>query len=370
MDDKERLDLILRLPTEEVLTKKDLVQKIETDVSLKHYIGLEISGRVHLGQGLACMAKVSDFNEAGVSCSVFLADWHAWINNKLGGKLENIQKAAIYFQKCLEGCLEVFGTNPEDIEFVLGSELYHHNDEYWKAFVDISKNITMGRIKRSVSIMGRDEVSNFATLLYPPMQVADIFMQGINLAHAGTDQRKAHVIAREVAGKLFVQTPLGNQKPVAIHHHLLQGLEKPEPWPIPPDANLQDIKASMKMSKSRPQTAIFVDDTPDEIRTKMNKAFCPAKVIEFNPLLDWTHHIIFREDGKDSLEITRPDKFGGDLVFHSQNELEEAFREGNLHPLDLKKGLAEKVIELLEPVRNRIVDDDSTKDWMMQITSR
>jgi len=43
------------------------------------------------------------------------------------------------------------------------------------------------------------ESVNFALMLYPGMQVADIFAQGLNIVHAGNDQRKAQVIARDVA---------------------------------------------------------------------------------------------------------------------------------------------------------------------------
>ena len=77
----------------------------------------------------------------------------------------------------------------------------------------------------------------FAYLIYTAMQVADIYEMKRNIAHAGTDQRKIHVIAREVAEKLKVN-PLKDSagniiKPIAIHHHLLLGLQKPATWPLP-----------------------------------------------------------------------------------------------------------------------------------------
>ncbi len=87
--------------------------------------------------------------------------------------------------------------------------------------------------------MGRKEgeTVDFAKLIYPPMQVADIFIQGLTIAHAGMDQRKAHVIMRDVALNLRVRPLLdpasGKIKPVAIHHHLILGLQKPPIWPVP-----------------------------------------------------------------------------------------------------------------------------------------
>ena len=89
---------------------------------------------------------------------------------------------------------------------MLGTDLYHHNDAYWATLIDVAKNTSLARMQRSITILGRREGESvdFAKLIYPPMQVADIFIQGINLAHAGMDQRKAHVVARDVAAKMRV----------------------------------------------------------------------------------------------------------------------------------------------------------------------
>jgi tyrosyl-tRNA synthetase len=70
MDSETKFDLITR-NTEEVLTPEDLKNFIETGVPLKHYIGFEISGKVHLGTGLMTGLKVADFQKAGVDCSIF-----------------------------------------------------------------------------------------------------------------------------------------------------------------------------------------------------------------------------------------------------------------------------------------------------------
>ena len=302
-----------------------------------------------------CMGKVKDFQDAGVNCSVLLADWHTWINDKLGGDLGAIKKiAGGYFKEGLKASLECLGGNPEKLKFVLGSDLYHNNDEFWQSFVEISKHTTMGRISRSITIMGRKEgeAVDFAKLLYAPMQVADIFAQGINLTHSGIDQRKAHVIAIEVAKKIKI-TPLMNKgetyKPIAVHPPLLLGLQQPPIWPIAED-KVKDVLSEMKMSKSIPKSAVFIHDSPEEIKNKLKSAFCPEKEISYNPVLDWTKYLVFRDE-KSSLKIERPTKFGGDITFNSYSELEDAFANGNLHPMDLKNGVAEYLIKLLEPAR-------------------
>jgi len=355
MDVKKRFELIKK-NTEEIMTEEDLNLLLDSGTKIKHYIGFEISGKIHLGTGLMCMSKVKDFMDAGIDCSIFLADWHSWINDKLGGDREVIKRVAGgYFKEGLKASLKCFGGDPEKLKFILGSDLYHNNDDYWASMVDISKNTTLARMMRSITIMGRKEGESvdFAKLIYPPMQVADIFIQGINLPHAGMDQRKAQVIARDVALKIKTKPLLdkkGNQmKPVAVHHHLILGLGKPPVWPLPKE-QLQELWAALKMSKSKPDTCIFIHDSPEEIKRKINQAFCLEGETEFNPILDWVKYLIFRDAGS-TLDVKRPDKFGGNLTYISYKELERDFVEKKLHPMDLKNSVAEKLIQILEPAR-------------------
>ncbi len=145
MDVEERFELIKR-NTEEILTEQDLMNALKTGEKLKHYIGFEISGKPHLGHGLVCMSKVKDFVDAGVDCSIFLADWHSWINDKLGGNMKIIQEIGVpFFKEALIAAYKCLGGNIKDLKFVLGSELYHNNDSYWETMIDVSKNITLGR---------------------------------------------------------------------------------------------------------------------------------------------------------------------------------------------------------------------------------
>ncbi len=353
---EEKAQLITK-NTEEVLKKDEIAVMLDSVDSIKHYIGFEISGKIHLGTGLICMSKVKDLLDAGINCSIFLADWHSWINDKLGGDRELIKNiAAEYFKEGLKASLICLGGDPNKVDFVLGTDLYHNNNDYWATMIEVSKNCTLRRILRSITIMGRKEGQSvdFAKLIYPPMQVADIFFQGIHFPHSGLDQRKAHVIAREVALKLRIKPLLdksGNKiKPIAIHHHLILGLQKPPVWPVHQE-NLQDLWASMKMSKSIPNSAIFITEEPDSIRSKLRKAFCPEREIAFNPVLDWAKNLIFVNE-KSELLIERLDKFGGDITFNSYQDLKKSFAKGTLHPADLKSAVAESLIKVLSPVRS------------------
>jgi tyrosyl-tRNA synthetase len=351
----QRLELIER-NTAEILGRDELPGLLDSGVQLRHYIGFEISGKAHLGTGLVSMAKVRDLTAAGVRCSVLLADWHTWINDKLGGDRDLIRRAASgYFTEALRASLLCLGADPSSVEFVLASDLYRENDAYWATVIDVSKNTTLARMQRSISILGRQEGESvdFAKLIYPAMQAADVFAQGVHIAHAGLDQRKAHVIARDVALHIRINTLHGADgavmKPIALHHPLLLGLRKPPVWPVP-EGSARDMYAEMKMSKSDPQSAVFVHDSADQIRDKLRRAFCPPDSVEFNPILDWVDQIVFRIGGG-PWWVDRAPQNGGPVSFDTYAEVVTAYASGRLHPLDAKQALAARLIDLLEPAR-------------------
>lgn len=371
MEFKEKLNLINK-QTEEILTQEDLETLLKSGQEINHYIGFEISGQLHIGSGLMSMYKIKDFQEAGVKCRVFLADWHTTLNDKLGGNPEVIKSLAIgYFKEALIASAKCAGANPDKIEFILGSDLYHHNDEYWKSLVDVSKNLTLSRVVKSSTIMGRSQGENqvFARLIYPPMQVTDIFCLGVNLAHAGMDQRKAHVIAREVAGQLKIKPLLdeNNQptKPICVHHPLILGLQKPAAWPVKKE-ELREVLSAMKMSKSNPTSCVFITDTPDEIREKINNAFCPVGEVEYNPILDWAKNLIFRETEEKEFVVKRASQHGGDIKVNKYKELEALYSSQQLHPADLKPAVAQEIVDLLEPARKHF-DREGPKEGLAKM---
>ena len=352
MDIETKIELICRPPTEEVLTPEGIRQLLETEEHPIAYNGWEPSGLVHLGTGVICAYKMKDFIQAGIRFKAYLSTWHAWLNNKLGGDLNLIRKSADLFKHSWIA----LGVPENKVEFIYSDELYDDLD-YWETTIRVAKNLTIARGRRTLEIAGRKEtearmVSDF---LYTPMQVADIFHMRVKICQLGIDQRKANVVARELGERL------GFWKPACVHHHLLQGLEKPKMWPIP-EGQEKEALSSAKMSKSKPETCIFLYDTPEEIKLKTSHAFCPEKTIEFNPIIDIAKHIIFRENP--TLKIERPAKFGGPIEFQNFQELEKAYISGKLHPQDLKTSVAEQLIKTLEPVRRYFENNREAKECL------
>ncbi|MEM4255021.1 MAG: tyrosine--tRNA ligase [Candidatus Norongarragalinales archaeon] len=339
MDLHSKLDLALKPPVQEVVTQDELKQLFETNAHPKHYIGFEISGLLHVGSLLVSGSVINNLSKAGVETTVFLADWHSVINGKLGGDIGKIQSASKYYE-------EAFRFYCPKAKIVRGTELYRHNDEYWQSVLRFSTHVTLARATRTMQILGRSESETLdvAKYIYPSMQSVDIKFLGADIAHAGMDQRKVHMLAREVFPKM------GWIAPVALHHKLLSSLSGEE----------------IKMSKSKPDSAIFIHDSHDEIKRKLSKAFCPEKTVEGNAVLAYARDLIFV--CKDSFKVERPVKFGGDAEFSSYAQVEEAFAKGELHPADFKNAVASEVDGLVAPARKHF-ESGKAKEHLSEVQS-
>ena len=334
MDITEKVDLIEKPPTEEIVTREELIELFKINSSPNHYIGLEISGFLHLGSLISTGFKINDFAKAGVNCKIFLADWHTLINDKLGGDWETISKVSKYYQ-------DAFKLVCPDAEIILGSKLYEEKTEYWSELVKFTKHMSIARTMRTLTIMGRSENDNkidVAKLLYPAMQAVDIHSLDVDIAHAGMDQRKIHMLVREIFPKMKWKVP------VSVHHKLLPGLSKP--------VDSDSSKILGKMSKSDPNSGIFIHNTDDEIRKKINKAWCDEGIIENNPVLAIAESIIFSKFNE--INIERPEKFGGNLSYSNYKELENDFKEKKLHPGDLKQTIGKYLVEIISPIRDKL----------------
>lgn len=334
MDIIEKVKLVEKPPTEEIVTKEELIDLFKTNSNPKHYIGIEISGFLHLGSLISTGFKINDFLKAGVNCTVFLADWHTVINDKLGGDWDVIKKVSKYYS-------DAFKLVCPGVNIVLGTDLYDSRKEYWEEFIRFTKHMSLARTMRTLTIMGRSETEekiDLAKLLYPPMQALDIHSLDLDIVHAGMDQRKIHMLVREIFPKMKWKVP------VAVHHRLLPGLSQP--------SESSDSKLLGKMSKSDPNSGILIHDSDDEIRSKIKKAWCEEGNTQNNPLLEISKQIIFHKF--DEMKVERPEKFGGNVVYSDYAKLESDFDTKKLHPSDLKQTVANYLVKIIGPVRDKL----------------
>ncbi len=304
---EDKVDLVRRHAVE-LVTEDELRALLHRQTRPKAYVGFEPSGMMQIGQGFVIAAKIRDLVTAGFDFTVYLADWHAYINDKFGGDL---------------------------VRYLTASELVARND-YWMDVVRVSKAASVARIKRALTIMGRKEEEgdlDASKLIYPAMQVTDMHAMDLDLALGGLDQRHAHMLYRDVAPKLTWKMV------VALHTPLVGGLQG--------GGRMDPVES--KMSKSKPDTAILLPEAPSEVERKIGKAFCPPKEVDGNPILEIARYVLLPSLG--ALTIEREAKYGGDLAVASFEDLARAYAAGDLHPKDLKGAVARSVNEALEPVR-------------------
>lgn len=353
MEIEKRLALIEEVG-EEIITPEDLKDLLQKKKNPVAYDGFEPSGQIHIAQAILRAINVNKMTKAGCKFKMLVADWHAAANNKLGGDLEKIKVVGKYFIEVWKAS----GMDLENVEFVWASDLAK-DDNYWKLVLQVARANTVQRIVRCSQIMGRSESEalSAAQIMYPCMQCADIFYLKADICQLGMDQRKVNMLGREIGEKL------GFYKPVIISHHMLMGLSEPPAE----SADTVERAIAMKMSKSKPDTAIFMTDTEEDIKRKIKKAYCPEKQVKDNPVLEYCKYLLFERF--DEIKIQRPEKYGGDLTIISYSKMEEIFARGDLHPMDLKTAVTYYVNELIKPVREHFEKNPAAKKLLEQVKS-
>jgi len=344
MTAQEKVDIIKTF-AEEIITEEELLKLFETKEHPVCYDGFEPSGIAPIHFGLLRALYVKKLLEVGVHPKLYMADYFAFVNNKVGGDIKNIQLVGKYFLEVWKAC----GIDTNKVEIIWASELMK-DFKYWERLMTVAREITSTRVVKSLTIAGRSKKEDIssAQYLYPLMQITDIFEMDIDICQLGMDQRRANVIAREVAHKL------GWKVPTAVHHHMLLGLKG-----VKEGDDAEEVLMASKMSKSDPTSAIYVHDSQKIIFDKIKGAFCPPSQVFGNPVLEYAKYIIMPSLG--SLKVERKTEHGGNIEYKMYSLLEKDFETGALHPMDLKNAVARDLDVLIKPVREHFENNAEAK---------
>lgn len=348
---------LLEKLADDIICPEELHAMLHADESriLTCYDGFEPSGRIHIAQGIAKAINVNRLLRLGINCIFYIADWFAALNNKCGADISSIQTLGRYFVEVWKACGMLGVSKPVtfdsgqavSVKFIWASEFIRQNSSsYWMRVMNIARSFTVPRMQRCSTIMGRTEGDDqpISQILYPSMQCADIFELKLDLVEMGLDQRKVNALARDYCDK---SAELKHRKPVILMHHMLLGLV-----------------GDGKMSKSVPDSAIYMDDSFEEIERKIMNASCPERAVTENPILEYYKYIIFGAIEQELLSVERqgsvlllPYGHGGDGTttkcsqFANYEELENAYIEGRVSSHVLKSSLVYYIDNLIAPVR-------------------
>jgi tryptophanyl-tRNA synthetase len=224
------------------------------------------------------------------------------------------------------GLLMAAGINPKRAILFVQSHVSAHSELAWilNCFIPMGWMQRMTQFKEK-SARHKEQVS-VGLFDYPALMAADILLYNTDVVPVGEDQKQHVELARDAAQRF----------------NSIYGQTFVLPEPFIPDIGarimgLDDPTKKMSKSEAVPGHAINLLDSPDDIRAKIMRATTDSR-----------REIRFDE--------SRPGIFNLLTIYHlfsgqSQKEIEAQF-EGKGYN-DLKKALAEVVIEGLRPLQER-----------------
>jgi tyrosyl-tRNA synthetase len=323
--------------TTEAVPEEEVRALAESPDGKRAYVGYEPSGVLHLGHMLTAN-KLIDLQDAGFEIVVLLADVHAYLNDK--GTFEEIRETA----ERMRAQFLAYGLDEDDTEFVLGSD-YQLDEDYVLDMHALELETTLSRAERAMAEIQRGSNPKVSQVVYPIMQALDIEYLDLDVAVGGMDQRKVHMLAREVLPAIDAEP-----RP-AIHTPILADLT----------SGVGKMSASENPVTGEESVSISMEDTREELEEKVNAAFCPPTrdpdptdegLERENPVLQiFRYHVFPRFE---TVVVERPEKYGGDVTFEEYEQLATALESGDLHPADAKDALVEYLDELVAPGREEI----------------
>ncbi|KAH9385408.1 tyrosyl-tRNA synthetase [Nematocida major] len=316
---------------EEILGKEKLLQVLK-ERDLRVYWGTAPTGKPHIGYFIP-IAKIADFLRAGCEVTVLIADLHAALDN-LKAPLELIEKRSAYYEVVIKAMLVSAGAPIEKIRFVRGTD-YQYTREYVLDMHRLSTMVSVNDARRAgAEVVKQTDNPILSGLVYPGMQALDEEHLKVDAQFGGIDQRKIFIYAEEIMPKL------GYEKRV----HLMNGM-------VP-------SLSEGKMSSSDAQSKIGLEDSNAQIRKKVLASFCEERNVDRNPVLAFIERFVFNTFHSEENTCAFPvsiQKLSEVRTYNHIEPLSADFKEGVVHPLDLKMALVQHLVELVAPVREQIL---------------
>ncbi len=308
---------------EEVVTREEVQTVLREKPKFNFYYGTAPTGPFHYAYMIP-LNKLVELAKLGGNGTILLADYHAHLDDAKTS-FEDMTIRSKYYEECIKG---IFGKDAKLMKFLRGST-YQHKQDYIEDLFKIAAKVSTTRAKRAASevVRMKDGDAKVSGLMYPLLQILDVKYLDADITVGGIDQRNIYMLGRELLEAVDFH------KSCYIFMPLLPSLKG----------------GGAKMSASDPTTHIRVTDSPEDIKSTIKKAYCPAGDLEQNAVTSTMRYIIFPR--YDKIIIKRSEKFGGDLEFDKIDSFEESYVKQEVHPMDVKIAVSDYLIELLAPAR-------------------
>lgn len=214
--------------------------------------GIQPSGRLHIGNYLGALKNFVDLQNSGnYQCYFFIADLHSITEPyEPKKKREQILELAADFLAA--------DLDPKKSVLFLQSKIPAHSELTW-----IFNTLTpMGELERMTQF--KDKAArqsanvNVGLFDYPVLMATDILLYSPSVVPVGDDQLQHLELTRTIARKFnarFGQTFI-EPKGLLTKNPRVMSLKNP----------------GKKMSKSEPESCLFIDDSPESIKQKIARA--------------------------------------------------------------------------------------------------
>lgn len=275
-----------------------------------------------------------------------LSDWSARVANACDGETKSI---TAYFTVLVTSLKALCPETMANVQILLQSEaILADPSNYWISVINAGRHFTLRDVMGSMN--DSDSVGWVIARLMMVGDVAGVEPKSVALLEGGNN---LYADAAAIGSKMITE----------FFAEKLVSLVQPQvATGAGPSMLLQ--RRELEAHKTENDEYYLLDDPKVNGKSKMKKAFCEPKNIEFCPPINVASAFAFglEPDSKGELTISRSPENGGDAVFKNRSELEAAFADESLHPGDLKAFASATMVATLDKLSAAIkADGDATK---------
>jgi tryptophanyl-tRNA synthetase len=279
--------------------------------------GIQPSGRLHIGNYLGALHNFVTLQEAGEHhCLFFVADLHS-ITEPYDPALKPTQTLDTL------ASLIAAGIDPKRSIIFVQSHIPAHCELAW-ILDSIAPFGELSRMTQFKDKANRQDEINVGLFAYPVLQAADILLYDASAVPVGVDQVQHLELTRTLARKFNAKFG--------------ETLTEPQALLTPSPRIMSLTEPSRKMSKSEPAGCLFMDDTPEEITTKIMAA-----------VTDSGNGIVY--DPENKAGIANLITIFANIADRSADDLAAEYKDAKYSAF--KKALAKAVIKKFAPFRKK-----------------
>lgn len=294
--------------------------------------GIRSTGKLHLGNYYGAIQNFIKMQHE-YKCFFFIADYHSLTTHPTPENLHgNVKQVLIEYLAA--------GIDPEKATIYVQSDI----PEIAELYLFLNMNAYLGELERSTSfkdkIRSQTENVNAGLLTYPVLMAADILIHKATKVPVGKDQEQHLEMARTFGNRF---------------NRLYKIEYFPEPYAFSFSEKLIKIPGldgKGKMGKSEGEAnAVFLSEEPEAIRKKVMRTVTDTGPTEPNQQKSEMIQNLF-----DLMKVVSNEE--------TYKHFDQLYNSCQIRYGDLKKQLAEDMIQATAPVRERIKEISSDNDYL------